>query len=200
MYRINADKSRWFMLHVLPHEPALRKWLAGRASIGLAVDDIIQETYAILAARESVADIRHPRAYLFQVARSVIVHHVRRSRVVSIQAADDLDSFGVADEGATPEQRAIDRDELRQLAQAIAAMPVQTREAFTLRRVHGLPQREIAARMRLSENTVEKHIARGLKFLIDWYGRGGSTGAQVSNNKNREVGGRHGPARNSRQH
>lgn len=200
MYRIDADKSRWFMIHILPHEPALRHWLARRSSVGLAVDDVIQETYAILAARESVADIRHPRAYLFQVARSVIAHHVRRSRVVSIQAAEDLDSFGVADEGATPEQQAIDRDELRRLAHAIAAMPTQTRKAFTLRRVHGLPQREIATRMRLSENTVEKHIARGLKFLIDWYGRGGRTGAQASNDKNREVGGQDGPARNSRRH
>lgn len=200
MYKIDAEKTRWFMTHILPHEDALRGWLTRGPSVGLAVDDVIQEAYAILAALEGVADIRHPRAYLFQVARSVIAHHVRRSRVVSIQAVEDLDSFGVADEGATPEQRTIDRDELRQLAQAIATMPAQTREAFTLRRVHGLPQREIASRMRLSENTVEKHIARGLKFLIDWYGRGGRTGAQASNDKNREVGGRHGPARNSRRH
>ncbi len=199
MYRIDAEKSRWFMIHVLPHEPALRGWLS-RRSAGLAVDDVIQETYAILAARESVEDIRHTRAYLFQVARSVVAHQVRRSRVVSIQAAEDLDSLGVADEGATPEQVTIDRDELRHLAQAIAAMPAQTRQAFTLRRVHGLSQREIAARMRLSESTVEKHIARGLKFLIDWYGHGGKPGGQGSNDKNREVGGGHGPARNSRQH
>ncbi|WP_312166088.1 RNA polymerase sigma factor [Phenylobacterium sp.] len=199
MYRIDAEKSRWFMIHILPHEPALRGWLS-RRSAGLAVDDVIQETYAILAARESIEDIRHPRAYLFQVARSVVAHQVRRSRVVSIQAAEDLDSLGVADEGPTPEQLAIDRDELRHLAQAIAAMPAQTRQAFTLRRVHDLSQREIAARMRLSENTVEKHIARGLKFLIEWYGRGGKAEPQGSNDKNREVGGRHGPARNSRQH
>jgi RNA polymerase sigma factor (sigma-70 family) len=199
MYRIDAEKSRWFMVHVLPHEPALRGWLS-RRSAGLAVDDVIQETYAILAARESVEDIRHPRAYLFQVARSVVAHHVRRSRVVSIQAAEDLDNLGLADEGATPEQQAIDRDELRHLAQAIAAMPAQTRRAFTLRRVHGLSQRDIAKHMRLSENTVEKHIARGLKFLINWYGHGGRAGDQGSNNKNREVGDGHGRARNSRRH
>ena len=198
MYRIDAEKSRWFMVHILPHEPALRGWLARRTSLGLVVEDVIQETYAILAARESLADILHPRAYLFQVARSVVTHHVRRSRVVSIQAVDDLDRLGVIDEAPSPEQQAVDRDELRRLAEAIAALPPQTRQAFTLRRVHGLPQREIARRMRLSENTVEKHIARGLKLLIDWYGRGGKDQAQASKDETRDSGPRNGPARNSR--
>lgn len=32
MYRIDADKSRWFMIHVLPHEPALRGWLSRRSA------------------------------------------------------------------------------------------------------------------------------------------------------------------------
>ncbi|MBC7168072.1 RNA polymerase sigma factor [Phenylobacterium sp.] len=200
MYRIDAEKSRWFMVHILPHEPALRGWLARRTSLGLVVDDVIQETYAILAARESVADIHHPRAYLFQVARSVVTQHVRRSRVVSIQAVDDLDRLGAADDAPSPEQQTVDRDELRRLAEAIAALPPQTRQAFTLRRVHGLPQREIARRMRLSENTVEKHIARGLKLLIDWYARGGKDPAQASKDKTRDTGRRHGPARNSRRH
>src|SRR3546814_14899379 len=59
-------------------------------------------------------------------------------------------------------------------------MPPQTREAFMLRRVHGLPQREIAVRMQLSESTVEKHISRGIRFLIDWFGHRGKTHSQTS--------------------
>lgn len=180
MFCFDEAKTRWFLTCILPHEPALRSWLGRKRGAGIDVDDVIQETYTVLAARDSIADIRHPRAYLFQVAHSVVVRHVRRSRVVSIQAAEDLEGFDPVDEAATPEQTTIDRDELRRLAEAIAAMPGQTREAFILRRVHGLPQREIAGRMRLAESTVEKHIARGVRFLIDWYGHGGKGALQAS--------------------
>lgn len=181
MFVFSAEKTRWFLNYILPHEPGLRAWLGRKQRAGIDVDDVIQEAYAVLAARESVQDIRHPRAYLFQVAHSIVVKHIRRARIVSIQAAEDLEGFDPADEAASPEQTLIDRDELRRLAEVIAAMPGQTRQAFILRRVHGLSQRQIAVRMRLSESTVEKHIARGVRSLIDWHRHGGNQGAQRSN-------------------
>lgn len=200
MFNFDDERTRWFMTRVLPHEPALRSWLARRRGPELDVDDIIQETYTALAARERVDDIRHPRAYLFQIAHSVIVKQVRRARVVPIQAAEDLEGFDPPDEGASPETILADRDELRRLAEAIAAMPGQMRQAFILRRVHGLPQREIAARMRLSESTVEKHIARGVRFLIDWFGHGGKADLENSKVVERENGARHDRTRHKPNH
>lgn len=176
----DRERTFWFLRNILPHESALRGWLSRCAPIGVDADDIIQESYTILAEMESVDGIIYPRAYLFQVARSVITRHVRRARIVSIHAVEDLERLDHPDDAATPEQYAIDRDELRHLARAIAAMPLKTREAFVLRRVEGLTQREIAAQMRISENTVETHISRGIRFLVDWFGRGGKTRSQTS--------------------
>ncbi|MBO9710298.1 MAG: RNA polymerase sigma factor [Caulobacter sp.] len=199
---IGADRQRtlWFLRNILPHESALRGWLSRSAPQGVDPDDIIQEAYTILAELETVETIRFPRAYLFQVARSVITRHVRRARIVSIHAVDDLDRLEHPDEAATPEQLAIDRDELRQLALAIAAMPVKTREAFVLRRVKGVPQREIASRMRISENTVETHISRGVLFLIDWFGRGGNKRSQTSKNTEVEISSLDGRTRHQSRH
>ncbi|WP_324749807.1 RNA polymerase sigma factor [Sphingomonas sp. LY54] len=177
---IDRERTLWFLRNILPHEPALRNWLARRQSAGLDVDDIIQEAYAILADLESVEGIRHPRAYLFQVARSVITKHVRRARIVSIQAIGDLAQLQLADDSPSPEQVAIARNEWERLVHAIGAMPAKTQQAFILRRVEGLSQREIAARMTISENTVEKHISRGLRFLIDWFGHGGKARVEAS--------------------
>jgi len=176
----DRERTRWFLRNILPHEPGLRAWLARRNPLGLDVDDIIQEAYAILADLDRVDMIVNPRAYLYQVARSVVSRQLRRARVVPIHAVDDISQFQHADDRPSPEQIAIDRDELGQLARAIGAMPSKTQQAFILRRVDGLPQREIAARMAISENTVEKHISRGLRFLIDWFGHGGKALAEGS--------------------
>ena len=200
MSAADRERTRWFLRNVLPHEAALRGWLSRAAPPGIDADDIIQESYTILAELETVDAIRHPRAYLFQVARSVIMRHVRRARIVPIHTVDDLERLEQAENAASPEQYAIDRDELRQLAHAIAAMPLKTREAFVLRRVRDMPQREIAARMRISENTVETHISRGILFLMDWFGRGGNKRAQTSRNMEAEIASIDGRARNQSRH
>lgn len=183
----DIDKARWFMQHILPHEAALRGWLSRRRAPGaFDIDDIVQESYALLAERKRVDDILNPRAYLFQVAHSLVVRNIRRARIVPILAVEDLGQLDLPDEASTPEQNAIAHDGLRRLAEVIASMPGQTREAFVLRRIRGLSQREIACRMGLSENTVEKHIGRGIRWLGDWFASGGNPPAKTSNQLERE--------------
>src|SRR3546814_7753313 len=46
-------------------------------------------SYAILAGLDRVDSIQHPRAYLFQIARSQITRHVRRARIVSINRSEE---------------------------------------------------------------------------------------------------------------
>ena len=79
MTRVCEERAVWLARCVLPHEPALRAWLARWRLQDLLVDDVVQEAYAVLAARESVEDIRNPRSYLFQTARS---SHTRVIRVM----------------------------------------------------------------------------------------------------------------------
>jgi RNA polymerase sigma-70 factor (ECF subfamily) len=180
MRLVSNERAHWLAKHVLAHEPALRAWLQRRKVAGLEVDDVIQETYAILATRESVADIRFPKSYAFQVAHSVVMRHVRRARILPIRSLADLHQLEAAADAPSPEQETMDRDELLRLAEAISTLPGRTREAFILRQIEGLSQREIARRMGLSENTVEKHIARGVRLLLNRFGRGGNVAPKAS--------------------
>jgi len=176
------DRSLWLATHIVPHEGALRDWLSRLAGIGAdQVDDLVQETYAVLATRPDVSGIQNPRAYAFQVARSILLQQLRRARVVTLGTLADLDQLGEVADLPTPEQHAVARDEYARVVQAIAEMPPQTRRAFQLRRIDGLSQREIAAQLGLSENTVEKHIMRGIKMLMAQFGRGGKPPADASN-------------------
>jgi len=187
MSGFDRERTHWFLRNILPHEAGLRAWLSRLTVTGIEPDDIIQETYSILAGLERVDTISFPRAYLFQVSRSLIARHVRRARIIPLHAIDDIERFDQADDAPSPEQYAVDRDELRDLACAISAMPQKTQEAFILRRVEGLSQREIASQMRISENTVEKHISRGIRFLIDWSRNGGRERSRGSRSKGVEI-------------
>jgi len=187
MTRVSDERARWLARHVLPHEPALRAWLKGRRVADLEVDDIVQETYARLASTESVAGVRNPRTYAFQTAYSVIMTHLRRSRVVSIRAVADIDQLAAADDVPSPEAETVDRDELHHLAAAIAAMPDKLRVVFRLRRIEGLSQRQVAERLGLPESTIEKRMARSFRLLMDRFGRGGKAEAGASSRSRTKV-------------
>lgn len=189
--RVSDDRAVWLARHVLPHEAALRAWLVRWRIEDLLADDVVQETYAVLASRACVDDIRNPRSYFFQTARSIILMHLRRSRVVSIRAVEDIDRIGAAADEPTPEQQVSDREELHQLARAIAQLPEMGRQALTLRVIEGLSQREVGERMGISENAAQKHIAKSIHLLMTIFGRGGNLAAHASRAPQRKTRARH---------
>jgi len=183
MSGVSDERAVWLGRHVLPHEPQLRAWLRRRNLGGLEIDDVIQETYTRLFQAESVAHIHDTRNYTFQVAGSVVIDHLRRMKVVPISSVPGLDYLEVGSEEPSPERQVIDRDELTRLAEMIARLPGKIRDVFTLRRVHGLSQKDVATRLGLAESTVEKHMARGFLIMSEQYGHGGKVPSHPSNSR-----------------
>jgi RNA polymerase sigma factor (sigma-70 family) len=173
MSRVSDNRALWLARHVLPAEPSLRAWLRRKRLSEDEIDDLVQETYAKLASLDSVDAIRDPKSYAFQVARSIFVSRIRQAHIIPIRAAADLAELAIASTEGTPEDIAQARDELQELAQALAILPIRCRTAFLLRRVDGLSQRETALHLGISEKTVEKHMSHAIRFLMDRYGRGG---------------------------
>lgn len=171
---VSNDRALWLSRNILPHESALRAQLSRwRVPHDLDVDDIIQETYAKLATLQDVESIRYPKAYFFQAARSIILMHVRRSRVVSIQAVEQLDQLGIASDEPGPEVQTSDRQQLRLLAGMIARLPGASRAAMTMRLAHGLSHHEIGAKLGMTANAVQKSLARSLASFVRQLGRDG---------------------------
>lgn len=170
---VSRERAAWLSQEILPHEPSLRAWLRRRHVAGLETDDIVQETYAVLASLPTVAHIQAPRAYAFQTARSVILRHLRRARIVRIDNIGDLAQLDAAIDQPSPECQASDRQQLRRAIQLIEEMPAKRRQAFTLRKFDNLSQREIAQRMGISESTIEKHIGHALHTLMRAMKHGG---------------------------
>src|SRR5258707_582907 len=53
----------------------------------------------------------------------------------------------------------------RHLSQAFDRLPAKCRGVVWMRKVEGLSQRDVARRLNIAETTVEKHVARGIRFL-----------------------------------
>lgn len=175
------QRALWIERNILPYEPGLRRYLLNRRlPLGLEVEDIIQEAYARLATLSAVDNIRNPQFYLFQVARSIILAHVRRSKIVSIETVADLDQSPILTDGMTPEIQASDREQLASLLHHIAALPEPGRQAFIMRTMQGLPHREIGLRLGMSDNAVQKSVAKSLRLLAKALGEGGNPCSRTS--------------------
>lgn len=146
----------------------------------LDIDDVVQETYSKLAAMESVDDIRNPRTYIFSIARMIVLMHIRRSKVVSIRAVDNIETYPIAADEPSPEQQVSDREQLHLLGLAVSELPDPSRKAFQLRMIDELSHREIAERMGMTENAVQKNIAKSIGLLLKKLGRGGNRSAGAS--------------------
>lgn len=186
MVKGGEERALWLSLHVLPHEESIKR-IIGRWRLphGLEAEDILQEAYANMARMQSVAHVSSPRAYFMQIARSVLLMHVRRARLVSIEAFAGLEDLPIRDDEPSPEQQVSDRQQLRMLAEAVTLMKEPNRSVFLFSTLHNLPHKAIGKKLGLSENAVQKMLARTLNRLGEKLGRGGNDGVRASDDLNR---------------
>jgi len=152
--------------HILPHEAGMRQWLAHAGLSASECDDLVQEVYYRLLRQTSYTHITDPRAYLYRTARNLMFEQIRKNRVVSITAVQNLDELGRADIAPSPEEAVSARRELVRVLAFIEALPTRCKAVFEMRKVHGLSQAETAARLGISENVVEKETGRGLSLIL----------------------------------
>ncbi len=101
--------------------------------------------------------------FVFRTARNLLTDRMRREHVVPIEAAADMDALEIAvDEPSQDRMLAMARDELQQLLNRRSKLlPPRCREAFVVRRVEGLTDDQIAARMGISVTTVTpEHLCK----------------------------------------
>lgn len=168
---MSSPLDRWFTEEILPHEEALMRYLQHACANRDEAHDLRQDIYARVYEAAVTAQPAQPKAFLFATARNLLADRARRAKVVSIEPMGDFDPSNVLMDDVSPERWFSGRQALKRLAEAFDRLPERCREVVWLRRVEELSQKDVAARLGITEKTVEKHIAKGMRHLAEsWFG------------------------------
>lgn len=127
--------------------------------------DLRQDTYVRVYEAALREKPLNPRNFLFQVARNLMIDRSRRKNVVSFDSFADFDGMEADGDQPDVEQSTAARQEMRLLRAAIGELPPRCREVVTLRKIEGLSQRDVARKMGITEDTVERQVANGIRLL-----------------------------------
>jgi RNA polymerase sigma-70 factor (ECF subfamily) len=154
----SVGDDAWFVREILPLEAALMQFLQHNWRNKSDIADLRQDIYIQVYEAALKGLPESPKAFVFTIARHLLIRRMRREQIVPFEAVSDFDALGAAIETPGPENGVIARDELRRLQGAVDRLPPRAREAFVMQQVEGLSRREIAQRMGVSEKTVKTHL------------------------------------------
>jgi len=170
----------WVGREILPHEADVRAWLRRSMVPDDEIEDIIQDAYCRLLSIQGASHIASPRAYFFTAARNVVIDHVRRSRVVRMETVTEIEALHVVLDEPSPERVTAGRRELDRVRRLIAGLPDRCRRVFELRKIEGLPQREIATLLGVTETIVENDVVKGQRLILKALAEGETSSGRVA--------------------
>lgn len=166
MRRDRREIAAWVGSNIVPHEGDVRTRLRSMGVPDQEISDVVQDVYLNISKLDSIGHIRSGRAYFFTAARGALLSRIRRERIVRIDSMTEMEALTLADDDPGPERRVSARLELERIKELIQALPEPCRQIFLLRRLHDVPQREIAEQVGVPEHTVEAQARRGLKLIL----------------------------------
>ncbi len=124
-----------------------------------AAEDVTQETFLRINRSRSEDEVHSARAWVFTVARSAVIDHVRRAKRMpdSLPVDDDMD-FASADSDAA--DRMFRREDAKLVFLALARLRPRYRSALILREMHGLTSLEIGESLGLKPGAVDTLVCR----------------------------------------
>lgn len=161
----------------MPHEQPLRSYLRQSLPTMADVDDLVQDCFARMLRVKNTGTVRAPKPLLFAIARNAVRDFIQRKGRAQLISITENDELAVLEEDSDVVEQVCRRQELALLTEAIRALPERCREVLLLRKIKGLPQKEIAALLGIAEHTVESLAAKGTRRCADFlraHGVGGT--------------------------
>lgn len=130
-----------------------------------AAEDTVTDIFVMLwKKRMEFGTGQHIRAFLYVSTRNACLNQVRRSQR-DLQMKSGLTNYLSCDHEGYALNKLIEEERIQEIYTAIEGLPCQCKEVFKMSYVEGLSNTEIAAKARLSVNTVKNHKVRALGLL-----------------------------------
>lgn len=164
-----SDKSTSSRLGILAEfknsRLSLRNFISRYVISPHDIDDVSQETFLRAYKAEQEKEIEHPKAFLFRIAKNLMLSEFSRKARKITDYIEDYDNTEEILSADNLEDNVIAQQKLGVYCEALASLPTQCRRVVIMKKVYGMQNKEIAARLELSLSTVEKHLTKGIRRL-----------------------------------
>jgi len=123
--------------------------------------DVVQEVWIDYWNRREKIEIKNIKSYLYQAVRYKIYNHFRDNNFNTVQ----LSIINEIYTNSIVEEQCDLAETLLIVNNSIKNLPLRCREIFTLSKLEGVPNIEIANRLGISKRTVENQLSIALKVV-----------------------------------
>lgn len=159
-----SSASKPWLVH---YRELLGTWTR-RARLRADVEDAVQESVAGFLAIDA-SRVDNPRAYLHRSVHNHLADGFRREQALPMESLDGLQEIDHPT-GLDPQAGARTTQLLAAMKSALEELPPKPRQVFLWHRLEGYSHQEIAERMDLSVNMVERHMMRAARHLRERLG------------------------------
>lgn len=126
-------------------------------------EDVLQIAFSKFSRHEKNRSIENPAAYIFRIAKNIIIDKARRDTAFKNILKSSIDDSLNNDQTLCNPERILDgQQRLIVIQNVYSSMPERRREIIRMSRFEGLKNVEIGARLGISETAVRKHITTAL--------------------------------------
>ncbi|WP_296346415.1 sigma-70 family RNA polymerase sigma factor [Reyranella sp.] len=154
----------------LAHRAALVEYATPIVGDRMRAEDVVQEAYMRFAPRPDDVRVEQPAAYLYRIVRNLAYDLRRRLSADKRRDEAHLVLSETLPPAVSPEEEALQRDELRRAEAALAELPDNVRRAFEMNRIGGYTLQETADHLGVPLSTAARwaqtalmHVARRLQ-------------------------------------
>lgn len=149
------------------HNRMLVGYLTTRLRSEQEAKDVAQEAYVRLLQLQNPGAPSLLRAYLFKTATNIAIDRLRHRRIqhqadVQPELFENLTTTGM--EADDPARQLIEREQADRLLGYLLELPIKCQHVFNLHRLEGVPQREVALRVGVSERMVRRYVTYAMVY------------------------------------
>jgi RNA polymerase sigma-70 factor, ECF subfamily len=166
--QIKADDQKALELLFSVYFPRLNDFAKKVVKDDSISQDIVQEVFVKIWEKRAAIESLNIEAFLFKLVRNRCIDYIKHIKVVNnrmqeIQISTQYEELYRIDFVGNEPYVLIEQELKIKIEKTILDLPDRCREVFTLSRINGLKNKEIAEKLGINIKNVERHLNRALQ-------------------------------------